>query len=88
MNRSVLDFAKKQLRRSEIEGRAVLEVGSRNVNGSLRGFLEGLGPSRYLGVDIIDGPGVDEICDIGDVVARFGESSFDVIISTDRKSVV
>ena len=37
----------------------VLEIGSYNVNGSLRSFFE---DCNYVGVDLTDGPGVDIVC--------------------------
>ena len=59
-------------------GVSVLEIGSYNVNGSVRQFFNA--PKRYIGVDLIEGPGVDVVCD-GD---KFYESvKFDVAISTE-----
>lgn len=37
----------------------VIEVGSYNVNGSLRPIIESATKARYVGVDIREGPGVD-----------------------------
>src|SRR4051812_44120921 len=67
----------------EINGLAVLEVGSRDVNGSVRPAIERSGPARYVGVDIEGGPGVDELCDASELVGRFGAGSFDVVVSTE-----
>jgi SAM-dependent methyltransferase len=36
----------------------VLEIGSRNVNGSVRGLFSS---GRYLGLDVMPGPGVDVV---------------------------
>lgn len=41
---------------------AVLEMGSRNVNGSARGLFGGRA-SRYVGIDLTPGPGVDAVAD-------------------------
>lgn len=82
-NPACIDFARKHLERWEIRDRAVLEVGSLDVNGSLRPIIERLGPARYIGVDITPGSGVDEVCDAHAILERYGVQSFDVVISTE-----
>ena len=67
-HQSCQDFAKARILPEEIRGRSVIEVGSRVVNGSVRPLVESFGPAYYLGVDILPGPGVDEICDSCDLV--------------------
>lgn len=53
------------------------------MNGSLRPILESYHPAKYVGVDIMAGPGVDVVCNAEQLVATFGENSFDVVVSTE-----
>ena len=80
---SGIAFVRSHVTRTEIEGKEIVEVGSLDVNGSVRPELERLEPLSYLGVDIASGPGVDELCDVTDLVKRYGESRFDVVIATE-----
>lgn len=82
-NESVVIFGTKHLSNIEIEGKRVIEVGSYNVNGSLRSLIESWNPVEYVGVDLEKGPGVDMICNAEDLVKKFGKESFDVVISTE-----
>jgi len=63
-------------------GIAVLEVGSRNVNGSLRDVLE-TKVMEYIGVDIEYGPGVDRILDASRLTDFFLTDSFDFVVCTE-----
>jgi SAM-dependent methyltransferase len=56
----------------------VLEVGSYNVNGSVRIFC----PEPYTGVDIEDGPGVDLVISPTDPLP-FEDNHFETVISTE-----
>lgn len=69
--------------RQAVRGKKVLDVGSRNVDGSIRGIIEALDPSEYVGADIIKGPGVDVVCGAEAILAEFGPESFDIVISTE-----
>ena len=82
-NRSCLDFAKFNLKPEDVHGKKIIEVGSRDVNGSVRQEIASLETASYLGVDIEKCPGVDEICNVYDLVEHFGRESFDVVISTE-----
>jgi SAM-dependent methyltransferase len=82
-HQSCIDFVATQLSDDEVRGSAVLEVGSRDVNGSVRPLVERAAPATYVGVDIEQGPGVDEVCDVSDLVSRFGREQFDVVLSTE-----
>ncbi len=56
----------------------IIEIGSYNVNGSVRQFFPN---ADYLGVDLVAGPGVDLICE-GDKIP-YADSTFNVAISCE-----
>jgi SAM-dependent methyltransferase len=82
-HKSCIIFGARSFTTEEIKGRSVLEVGSRDVNGSLRSIINAWAPERYVGVDIVNGPGVDVVCGAEDIADKFGNESFDVVISTE-----
>ena len=81
MNESVMHWVMEVL--PDPKGKRVLEVGSLDVNGGIRGYVEGLGPSEYLGIDIKAGIGVDRILDARDLTSSLGARRWDVVISTE-----
>jgi SAM-dependent methyltransferase len=56
----------------------VLELGGRDVNGTVENLF--FGCDRYISVDIVEGPGVDIVCDAADLNLR---DKFDVVVSTE-----
>ncbi len=83
MNMQGFIFGLKYLTREEIENKRILEVGSFDVNGSLRLLIEAYKPAEYIGADIAAGPGVDVICDVTRLAEKFGEKSFDMVVATE-----
>jgi len=80
---SVLTWVRRSLAPDEVEGSHVLEVGSYDVNGSVRPVIEALAPASYTGVDRTAGPGVDLVCDVADLAYQLGYGSYDIVISTE-----
>lgn len=80
---SCISFVQRHLSTEDVFGKSVLEVGALDVNGTVRPVIEGLGPASYIGVDIERGPNVDELCDVALLAERYGEESFDVVVSTE-----
>lgn len=76
-------FVTRALLPGEIVGRRVLEVGSHDVNGSARSSIGQHDPAQYLGVDLMPGPGVDEVVSVYELEEEFGPNSFDVVLSTE-----
>lgn len=76
-------FVKSATELIPIDGTNILEVGSLDVNGSARPFVEKMNPAHYTGIDISAGPGVDEICDVCGIINKFGAETFDLVISTE-----
>src|SRR5260370_34180801 len=79
MHASVLDWVPKVLAADEVTGKRVIEVGSYNVNGSARPYIESLGPASYTGTDMQPGPGVDMVCDAAVLPRQLGLPGADVI---------
>jgi hypothetical protein len=83
MHPTVLDWVGRTLTAEHIAGKKVLEVGSYDVNGSVRPYIESLGPAMYHGVDAAPGPRVDQVVDCEQLSAQVGYSSWDVVITTE-----
>lgn len=77
------EFVKNNLIKEDIENKDIIEVGSLNVNGTVRHFIEEYNPALYIGCDISEGDCVDEICDVYDLVDRYGEERYDIVISCE-----
>jgi SAM-dependent methyltransferase len=56
----------------------VLEIGSLDINGSVRPLFSD--STRYHGIDLAPGPGVDEVADAADWRSP---DSFDVVVTTE-----
>jgi len=81
---SVLKLFISNVKPKEFESKSVIEVGSRYVNGSVREFIEKFGqPNTCIGVDMEAGKFVDEVLSAENLISRFGESSFDIVVSTE-----
>ena len=77
MHDSVMSFVGDCVELYGLAGHSTLEVGSRNINGSVRDLFAG----AYIGVDMIDGPGVDQVCRADDL--PFTDNSFAVVVCTE-----
>lgn len=73
-----MDWGRFYVTRLPVTGADVLEVGSRDLNGSFRSIIEPLGPASYLGIDMASGPGVDKVSNL---FAMSGE--FDIVVCTE-----
>ncbi|MDE2020265.1 MAG: methyltransferase domain-containing protein [Patescibacteria group bacterium] len=82
-NISCIIFGAVNILREEISGKSVLDVGSYNYNGNFHDFLKYYKPKKFIGTDMIPGPGVDVVCKGEDILTRFGPNSFDVVLSSE-----
>jgi len=73
----------RQLPEGSVKGKAIVEVGSMDVNGSCRPWITQQLPASYLGTDMQPGPGVDVVCTGEELVARIGVETADVLICTE-----
>lgn len=83
MHESVQDFVGRHLRPQDITGKRVLEVGSYDVNGSIRPLIVKFEPAEYIGVDMREGPGVDLVLNALDLEKQFGRGLFDLVICAE-----
>ena len=74
MHQNIIDWTQKIVNEYGLAEKAVLEIGSRDINGTSRGCFKGF----YTGIDFIEGPGVDTIMNAHDL--KFPDASFDVVI--------
>jgi SAM-dependent methyltransferase len=59
----------------------VLEIGSQNINGTVRQFFSDA--SEYIGTDMQQGDGVDVVLDNKSLMTHFGPNSFDTIVACE-----
>jgi len=79
-NAAILSFGELHLTEEAVKGKIILEVGSQNINGSPRAGVMCWQPASYIGVDIQQGAGVDEVCEASKLIERFGANYADVVI--------
>jgi SAM-dependent methyltransferase len=84
---SAYAFASTALTAEDVKGKAVIEAGAYNYNGSVREAIEALGPCSYIGTDMQPGPGVDVVCPAEDLPLRFSQMGDDgtagVVVTTE-----
>jgi len=83
MHISVHQFFGKDTDASMFTDKEIIEVGSLNVNGTVRDFIMEFKPKSYIGIDIIEGNGVDKILSAEHLIKEFGKDSFDTVVSTE-----
>lgn len=59
----------------------VLEIGSQDINGTVRQYFEDA--TEYIGTDMQDGVNVDMVINNHDILARFGSDTFDTVIACE-----
>lgn len=79
MHRESYQLMGAMLRRCQVNNAKVLDVGSLNVNGTLRPLVE-TKAWYYTGVDIVDGDNVDIVAD-DPFHYPFADNAFDVVMS-------
>jgi len=77
MHKPVMDWVEGMVEKYGLKDKYTLEVGSRNVNGSVRELFSGV----YFGVDMVEGYGVNEVMNAHDL--KLPDNEFEVVVSTE-----
>ncbi len=77
MHDTVMQWVAKKVDECRLWDKYVLELGSRNINGSVRQFFNG----KYVGIDMIAGEDVDIVCDSWNL--PYKAQTFDVVVCTE-----
>ena len=80
MHQGIVDWVRASILPDMVEDRRVLDVGSADLNGSMRKWFLQQGVIEYHGIDIVDGIGVDEILSANDLLERHGSAKWDLIL--------
>lgn len=83
MRQVVIDYFTKCMRTEEFANKSILEIGSRDVNGSVKPLIMNANPREYIGIDLQHGSKVDLILPAEEVLEHFGKKRFDVVVSTE-----
>ena len=83
VHESVKTFIGRFATESVVRNKYVLEVGSYDVNGSVRPLIESYAPAEYIGTDMREGPGVDVVVDAASLGQRFGIGRFDLVVCAE-----
>ena len=79
MHDTALFYGKKFFQTYPVKSSKILDIGSKDENGSLRKFVEQ--KHEYIGIDMIPGDNVDIVQD-DPYVLPFKDETFDIITST------
>ena len=77
MHTSVHRWVESKVAEHDLAAKSTLEVGSYDVNGTVRPFFTG----SYVGVDMREGPGVDKVAMASDL--PFDDGTFEVVVCTE-----
>lgn len=77
MTSQILDWVRSVKDKYQLKPKRVLEVGALDINGSTRSLFPGC---EYIGTDMLDGNGVDFVINAHDLLTKFKDESFDLII--------
>lgn len=81
MHTSVISFVGRALTAYDVDRKRLLEVGSRNINGSGRRLaFNGMAPESYLGIDMLPGPGVDVVMKAEELPLRYPPGTFETLL--------
>ncbi|MDR0373382.1 MAG: class I SAM-dependent methyltransferase [Nitrososphaerota archaeon] len=84
MLKSGLEFFIENMKTEDFKAKRILEIGSKNVNGSIRPLIQNFStPKEYIGVDVSSGNMVDLVLPVEKIAIHFGVESFDLLISTE-----
>lgn len=79
LHQSVMNYVQSMVNMYDLKERSTLEVGSRNVNGSVREFFN---PDLYVGIDIEEGIGVDQTINVHHLPS-YVDMTFGCVVCTE-----
>lgn len=80
MNQKIIDWTKEIRKKHMFKSTVVLDIGSMDVNGTVRDLFEGVDAEKYIGIDFREGKSVDMVMNAHNLLNTFAPESFDTII--------
>jgi len=79
----IIEWVANNVSAEEIKGKRVLEIGSCDVNGTVRPTIMAYGPSEYVGIDLHGGPMVDKVLPAEKILECYAPETFDMVICVE-----